>query len=70
MSWNYRPTACSGVQFVSRFTENKMDGEKLERVFQKIKAGKASAAAVHSTGIGNDGKLRRFLRCISVQYIC
>lgn len=32
-----------------------MDGEKLERVFQKIKAGKASAAAVHSTGIGTDG---------------
>lgn len=44
------------MQFVSKFTENKMDGDKLERVYQKIKAGKASAAAVHNTGVGSDGE--------------
>lgn len=43
------------MQFVSRFTENKMDGEKLERVYHKIKTGKATAAAVHSIGAGTSG---------------
>ena len=33
-----------------------MEGEKLERVYHKIKSGKASAAAVHSIGAGNSGK--------------
>lgn len=32
-----------------------MEGEKLERVYQKIKSGKASAAAVHSIGAGTSG---------------
>lgn len=44
------------LQFVSEFTGNKMEGEKLERVYHKIKSGKASAAAVHSIGAGNSGK--------------
>ena len=44
------------VQYVSKFTENSMDGEKLERVYHKIKSGKASAATVHSTGAGTHGE--------------
>lgn len=42
-------------QYVSEFTGNKMEGEKLERVYHKIKSGKASAAAVHSIGAGTSG---------------
>ncbi len=34
-----------------------MEGEKLERVYLKIKSGKASAAAVHSIGAGIDGRV-------------
>ena len=49
------PLATFSVQFVSEFTGNKMEGEKLERVYQKIKSGKASAAAVHSIGAGTSG---------------
>ena len=44
------------MQYVSKFTENSMDGEKLERVYHKIKSGKASAATVHSTGAGTHGE--------------
>ena len=44
------------LQFISRFTENRMDGEKLEKVYLKIKAGKASNAAVHSIGAGTSGE--------------
>ena len=40
---------------MSEFTGNKMEGEKLERVYHKIKSGKASAAAVHSIGAGTSG---------------
>ena len=47
---------CIPVQYVSKFTENSMDGEKLERVYHRIKSGKASAATVHSTGAGTHGE--------------
>lgn len=47
--------ACHSLQFVSEFTGNKMEGEKLERVYHKIKSGKATAAAVHSIGAGTSG---------------
>ena len=44
------------LQFVSEFTENKLDGHKLERVYLKIKSGKATNAAVHNVGAGVNGE--------------
>ena len=34
-----------------------MDGSKLEKVYSKIKSGKATPAAVHNAGVGTNGKL-------------
>ena len=39
-----------------------MEGEKLERVYHKIKSGKASAAAVHSIGAGTSGEISNRLK--------
>ena len=33
-----------------------MDGSKLEKVYSKIKSGKATPAAVHNAGVGTNGK--------------
>ena len=32
----------SGMQFVSKFTENKADGQQLENVYNRVKQGKSA----------------------------
>lgn len=51
------------MQYVSEFTENDMDGAQLEKVYSKIKSGKASSAAVHSVGLGINGMLYCDVAC-------